>query len=501
MVIADDEVLMEPEWRRSRWRKADYAAMAAERFVKLHGSRLLVTRDESRGSSSYRALVADGRGVWVHDDTDLIRAFDDMHRRLDVTLRAAHVSGAPRSYVRHMLGEGVYVAVARLPSYATVGRGLEWRGVGDVEVCEEHDLDADGRYLVCANGVLDLAEGCLLSPEAARTKRVTGADAAVAFNPARLLEGEPFGITALRETWGSDRLEFALDWCARALWGAPDKSFLLIVGPRDSGKGALFAMLGAALGGANVQMIFADALKSAGSDSRRQRNNEELAPFARARIVFAADVAGRAVGTAMKQMTGGAGTRFPLRLKRGSQRMVSLRAQILLTAEAASRFGASEKDVQSRMRVIRHTTELDPRVKASLSEPESAEWVLATLAARARRLRPPDDLPIPKFIHEASEKQRLRDPLERFVEARLEKVEPDDRHGVAEKITVAEAWKGFAAFVGEPAGDFVSGIGKAHFSRSVTRILELDPAKLVSIHGVKARGWINVRWRVAVDKS
>lgn len=498
MVIADNEVLLEPGGR-----KADYAAMAAERFIRVYGDRLLIVRDAQAEKVTLRPLLLDGRGVWFSDEAEFVRWFDSVHLRLDRSLRAAPVTGAPVSYVKSMLGEGVYSALKRLPSYATVGRGLEWRGVGDVEVCEEHELDADGRYLVCANGVLDLAEGRLLSLEAARTKRVTGADAAVAFNPARLLEGEPFGITALRETWGSDWLEFALDWCARALWGAPDKSFLLIVGPRDSGKGALFAMLAAALGGANVQMISADALKSAGSDSRRQRNNEEIAPFARARIVFAADVAGRAVGTAMKQMTGGAGTRFPLRLKRGAQRMVSLRAQILLTAVAAPHFGASEKGVQSRMRVIRHTTELDPRVKASLSEPESAEWVLATLAARARRLRPPDDLPIPKFIHEASEKQRLRerDPLERFVEARLEKVEPDDRHGVAEKITVAEAWKGFAAFVDEPAGDFVLGMGKAHFSRTVTRLLRAEAVRVINIHGMKARGWINVRWRVAVDKS
>lgn len=480
---------------------------AAIRFVRHYGNRLLIARNEdSNSNSTYRPLFVDDRGVWRGDDRTFIDAFDALHVRLDVTFRAERVSGFALSHLRSMLGDGVRTAIGRIHVHGSTGLGLGWRGRFGVEVCDERELDADGRYLGCANGVLDLAAGRLLSADEARGKRVTFAEA-VAYRPERLDEPEPYGIGALRATWGNERLEYALDWCGRALWGAPDKSFLVIVGPKDSGKGTLYAMLAGALGGRNVQALSADALRSPAGERGRQGNTDELAVLEQARIAYAEEVEDWRIGAArLKSMTGGVGTQFALMEKWKSPRTARLRAQILLTANSApSRgYGANSEGMASRMRVVQYALrpEPDARVKDSLAEPEALEWLLATLAARARRFRPPAELPVPQFVLDAVEEQRLAEqtPLEQFVEDRLEIV-PARASGIW-NIGTAEIWSEFAAHCGAPEdADSVGGVNRLEMARELRRLLRLPPVKMVSVSGVKARGWSGVRWRGAVDTS
>ena len=99
-------------------------------------------------------------------------------------------------------------------------------------------------------------------------------------------------------------------------------------------------------------------------------------------------------------------------------------------------------------------------------------------------------------------------PIEAFVAERLEITPAGEK---MENIGTAQIWREFAAYchaspdaetipgfrIGEPGAMSLGrfGLTRQIFARQLRDILGLPPVKVVSVSGVKMRGWSGVRWK------
>ena len=248
----------------SRTHDADCA-----RGVRQHAHQFLVVETDLPASEVPRPrdsawlLVDNGYGIWRNRPPLIHQLLGDTAIEWALAARREGLANHKQIYD---WSRGMASTEGRRKAASCVGRVLEgWRQSGTVPpgliACTPDRLDADGRYLGTLNGVVDLATGELLSRDVARTKLVTRMP--VTYGP----EARHPAVDRLANNLEEDVREFLWRSLGRGLWRQPDKFFLVLVGPTDSGKDHRFRCValraGAGGGGHVVRGRLASVLGSA----------------------------------------------------------------------------------------------------------------------------------------------------------------------------------------------------------------------------------------------
>ena len=355
-------------------------------------------------------------------------------------------------------------------------------------------LDADTRYLVCGNGVVDLDTGALLTPQAAKEKLVTHRTG-VDFQP----DAQHWAIDKLFSHLDRDRAAYLQACLGRALWGRPDKLFLMIVGSRDSGKTTLLAAIRAALGDAGYSANISEDVFRAG-DRNRTGPTEERRPLVEARLAVAEEVSGWKVATdVLKAFSGGAASWITFQPKYGREYTRRVTATILLTANNMPTLGLVDPALAARFKVVRYTRPAapDPALRDAVLEPQAAEAMLALLVRLAVENPPGKDLDPPPVVVADSEQEihDMMSPFQRWLQAAVHVGRPAH-------VSSGLMWRWWAAHnersqdADEIGGQKKANVGKAFKSlfqpSPATRIWDPDTEKAV-------RGWWGYSLRDGCD--
>ena len=168
-------------------------------------------------------------------------------------------------------------------------------------VCEPKDINAETRYLGFPNGVVDLHNGALLSPEEGR-RHLISRRCYDDYNP----DAQDDRVDALLTHLDADVEEFLWAAAGYALWGNPSRRIYLLRGPHNAGKSTWQGLMTKALGdvkedgyGLHLQTT-ALVRDSFGNSSGHQEN---LIGVQDARIMTASELPGGAVGATLDTST------------------------------------------------------------------------------------------------------------------------------------------------------------------------------------------------------
>ena len=270
-----DEVVSAEEMQRY-----DTTALAlARRILRTYGGAVLgvlpaaAAAGESAGDAAVGSALTSGvagDGVWTNAEPEWLLWLRGVSEQIQAEAEA-NLTG------RNLMKVLAAVAKVKEPSrVAAVRRSVIselWilkRGGEclDVPEARPEQLDADGRYLGCANGVLDLDERRLLSADEARGKLVTMRARAVWRG-----EGHTHPVVDRLFEHVPDHIR---DWTYRVLGyhlrHGPARKFYSIVGPPAGGKSTLAALLMGTLGG------YAAKAKEDALDLGRSKGSAGLSP-------------------------------------------------------------------------------------------------------------------------------------------------------------------------------------------------------------------------------
>ena len=268
----------------------------ARRVMRMFGDKLLVAIGRHEATE---LLIDNGYGVWMRSKRRLMEL---IRKSVFTALEERHKSGervgsettrwlnmtARRAYAEEVSG----VSGPALTEAKEFGDGER---VGDVIERQAREIDLRTKFIGCANGVIDLDTGTLLTGQQARECLVT-----------QHIE-DPYDPTA--KHWASDLLFAHLDADKRrwllgalgyALRGYPSRRVYVLEGEPGGGKSSLLGALDASLGrlaqgfrqdALNVQM------KSSGA-------NDHLMVFTEARIAYSSEVKGQISTPVIKQISG-----------------------------------------------------------------------------------------------------------------------------------------------------------------------------------------------------
>ena len=199
---------------------------------------------------------------------------------------------------------------------------------------ETRELDAAGRYLGCRNGVVDLQTGVPLNRSDARKHLVTRSTG-ITYDPSARHDA----VDKLTSHLDPEAAEYLWRVLGRAIWASPDKAFIFLLGPRNSGKTTLALAIRKALG------------KEAGefsSDALRQERGEKTGPtperraLIEQRIVIGSEAEDWKISPAKLKTFSGGGDRITYQPKYQAERTATVRATIILVANRLPRLGLSD---------------------------------------------------------------------------------------------------------------------------------------------------------------
>ena len=231
-----------------------------------------------------------------------------------------------------------------------MGRVQGWKSAdhqsrSELTEAEARELDANGRYLGCRNGVVDLKTGELLGCSDARKHLVTRSTEISYDSEARC-----DAVDQLTSHLKTEVAEYLWEVLGRAIWGTPDKHFIFLLGPRDSGKTTLALAIRKALG-EEAGEFSSDALRP-----ERGHNKTGPTPERRAlvehRIVIGSEAEDWRISPAKLKTFSGGGDRITYQPKYQAERTSTVKATIILIANKLPRLGLAEKAVVERFRAI-----------------------------------------------------------------------------------------------------------------------------------------------------
>ena len=281
--VVDIETMREPNRKipniRIDWVSRAAEIPAARRLIDAHAERLLVVENSETGR--LRLLVMDDVGIWRGGLSTLYRMINDTELELG--------QEAFESYRNNTIDNGTFGSVSRwlkatnndkgrqaiLASVTGVG-GAGWKWPTGVERCTEDEIDAWTEFLGCANGVVDLKAGLVLSPSEGRTKLVT-LTTGVEYDPTvRAVD-----IETLFSRLDPKELRWFFQAMGWGLRGQPSGRGYLLLGEERGGKSSVLAAIRGSLGD------YSDALPE-GVLTQDPKSNSgprpELEPFTRLRI-------------------------------------------------------------------------------------------------------------------------------------------------------------------------------------------------------------------------
>lgn len=167
------------------------------------------------------------------------------------------------------------------------------------------DLDTDRNLLGCANGVLDIAAGRLLTPEEARLRPPVTANTGVDWN-ANARDADIDLVLPPVPAPGLTDWQAYLGWC---IVQPPRRDFAIETGPKGGGKTTRRLAILGGLGSDYVKDARPESLQRSKFNRGGTAHNGDLLGFGNpARIIFAPDASGGYYDTALiNRMAGGEG--------------------------------------------------------------------------------------------------------------------------------------------------------------------------------------------------
>jgi len=454
-------------------------------LLMIHGDRLMVVTDKGRGE----LRVLDPRsGAWHEDDPDLMIWLEDFARqRISYAGRVAATSNeedgaralvaaesrrrsAARKFSR-ALREGIGpIREVILSAYKSAR--LEGKDVSEVTTCDIRELDQDGRYLACANGVIDLHTAKLLSASKGRSKKLT-AQAPHEYHP---WDEHPPGVRADIDRLFAHLEPSVVDYWWRclafAILGLNERVIYCGVGPPKAGKGSVLAALRNALGEELCSLPPASALEVS-DRSAKGRPDPEMKFFVEPYRLALCDEAIRQLDIRfLNRASGGTLVTFR-RLRENFDRSLRPTATIIMfcNEEAIPRFGLENEGMSDRFREIRYTAvPEDQRISGfrprMQSDPAIGAAMLARLVLEASKLVSHEEAPeAPPLVRNWSRERAsmeigpVGDMASKF------KAKPGGW------VAVPDAWAAYTDMCGESANvEECEGVRRSGFARRLRAI-------------------------------
>ena len=373
------------------------------------------------------------------------------------------------------------------------GEYLRLRNKGRAEhvtACSVADLDADMRFIGCANGVVDLREARSLSAAEARCRLITGSTP-VPYHPYAGHSPEVRAdVERLFRYLPESLARWWWDCLAYAICGLPAKRLYIGIGGADAGKTTLLEALRAALGVLcpKAQPDIFDAGRPKGSRGL----SPELACFeAPARIVIIDELEGRRLTVnTVKTITGAYELTYTPLFSKPVTRRRTATAVVVSNRESTPTLSLHDSGMRSRVMPIPYPVvplnALDPAYRNRMNQPDRAAALLAKLVETCARLQSYTEPPPPPGDVVAELKSLVRaEAGELGVFARRFAPVPD------ECLTVRDAWVAWcAACDTSPDSDTAGGIKKDFLSRQLAHhISGLPKTKPTKVGGKTLQAW------------
>ena len=433
-------------------------------------------------------------GLWRRDRDALHHHVD---RLVDAEVVKQYRDGDLRE--RKVLEQTLKMRNATAEVVNRLGQGWHrWREsnharLGEVERCDLTDLDRDGRYLGCANGVIDLKTGERLDPAAARRHRVSQSTN-VAFHPGKthkLLE-------QLTAHLPEETEEYVWALLGRTMWGQPIKAGIFVIGPTGSGKSTLAMSVKRALG-EEADGCKADIFAKPRSDGR-DGPNPARAALALKRAVFALEAEGWLIDNEAFKNATGQEDDVTYEMKFGPILSRPLRAQVWFFANEMPQMQWHLEPTVNRIIVIPYPAprEINNAFEGVTKNPDYQEAVLAKLVRYAAANPPPDAPSMPDTVKQEHKRRidRARGPFGVWMGENLLR----DPNGVLPKTALWAAWCAHCGVNPEQAsvGDVKDGSLATHVRKlyALDATTVYDPSQKKGVYG-----WRGVRLKDPVEQG
>ena len=468
----------------------------AERLLNREASRLLIARYQTReGPYDGKPYHLSQTGLWVEDSPKLKHLLADLARdevvkafELDLKAGAKVLAAAKR-----MKEQPAAEAIGRLAVAAD-----RWKAEGhpryrELTTCEIDELDHDGRFLGCANGVVDLEEQRLLPPAEARRHKVTRSTG-IRYDAT----ATHWAVDKLTEHLEPDLAEYLWASLGRALWGRPEKAFTFIIGPPNGGKSTLIGAVAAALGG-EAGSISEDLLRVTRSTGK-VGPTPEREPLATKRIVHAAEAESWSMDKGkLKAFAGSFIDRVTYQPKYQAERTVPVRATIFIAANDYPRLDLTDEALADRLRIVPYPRpgSLDPEVaRAFVEDAGAARAMLAKLVRAAWHHPPGVEIVMPDSVALATQARIVaeRGPFAEWLATAL----VHDEHA---SLSGQVLWKAWASYCGvQDERDDIEGVKRASLARRFKAAFSVDSANVYDA-GRVLKGWKGLRLSTDSDRQ
>lgn len=353
-----------------------------------------------------------------------------------------------------------------------------------------NDLDPDGRYLGCGNGVVDLSDGRLLPAHEARQHLVTRSTHVV-YRPDATHELLP----QLTANMPAEIEDYAWAALGRMMWGVPAKECYLLVGPTNSAKSTLVVAVDAALGEE------ADGLKKdvfVGGRDGKEGPTPAKAPLATSRFVYAIEARTWKIDPEALKNAAGAVDTVTYEEKYMPPVTRKVRATIWLTGNDLPKLDWLDEALVDRLRVIRVPTlsSLDHRMETVIFDHDFREALLAKLV-RYAATNPVGTSPPPPPAVDAESRRHIANALGQYGAWLRDALVLD----AADALTFAEMWDAWAAHMkADPADPAIGGQSRSTAGAKLMKVMGVYSSRFRPAGGGKTvYGWRGVRLATEAD--
>ena len=302
-------------------------ALLAERLMERYADRLLAVWGDEHADLYTFYILNPKTGIWTKDRATLQRVYLELIDGLKKDVFGARES--LDGYVKYLsaldsmrtkAGFGGALFMLNAPASAQA----ELNRYPALTMAEHSDLNANGRYLGCLNGVVDLKTGQIVPAANARKHLITKSTPHAYYPDA---EEHP---DAEKLTAHLDAEDYLWRFMGRALWGVPSAQFLVIVGKTNWGKSTFTEAIKAALGPQYTSDITESAFGAQHKDRKGGPTSELLPLLAPTRIVIGAEAAEWKFGAERIKALADNGNTIPVQPKYKEQYHAPVTATIVL---------------------------------------------------------------------------------------------------------------------------------------------------------------------------
>ena len=482
----------------------------AKRLLDAEASRLLLARYKTReGPLDDKPYHLDSTtGLWVQDSPLLRRILSDLAERELVTAFRQNSRMTPKvlSAAKRMREQPASEAIGRLGVAANrwkegeaTARDRE-RYRSELTTCNLPDLDRNGRYLGCENGVLDLegdANGPRLLPPVEGRRHLVTRSTGVKYDAAATHPA----VDKLTSHLSPDLSEYLWAALGRALWAQPDKALTFIVGDPHGGKSTLFKAVDSAIGG-EAGTISEDLVRLTRKQAGKAGPTPERESLVTCRLVHAVEAGNWSFDVEkLKAFAGSYLDSIAYQPKYESERMAPIRATIFIAANEHPRsLDLLDQGFADRYREIPYPV---PSVREAWvgeafagDDPAAARAMLAKLGEYAWRYKPGVE-PVPPAEVETAIAERIAEaqgPIGQWLASALVR---DDYVG----ISTAAVWTAWAAYnETDPKTDPIADVWRNSLPRRVRAAFHVSP-QTIRYEGRVAKGWKGLRLRTERDAA